>query len=187
MYDGPLDGEDADPISDSFLQQQMDYMYSEESSAVGGNRMENGEDMEQIMRLSLRRREQEFYGDDEAPNEPSKITIIEEGPQEEETEESSNKNQPKQSKIQTKQKSMNEKKLLDKKRRVQELQLKYDRKRTSGDEAAGSRESFEQCLQFYTSKIAEAGEEELGNKEAKEIEEFINEYENAPHITVILH
>ena len=163
MYDGPNDGEDVDPISDSFLQQQMDYMYSEESSAVGGGRMENGEDIEQIMALSLRRREQEFYGDDEAPNEPSKITTIEESAQEEETDASSNKNQPKQSKIQNKQKSMNEKKLLDKKRRVQELQLKYDRKNSLGDEAAGSRESFEQCLQFYASRIAESGDEDLGD------------------------
>lgn len=165
----------------------MDYMYSEESSAVGGARMENGEDIEQIMRQSLRRREQEFYGDDEAPNEPGKIAIIEEGPQEEETDESSNKNQPKQSKIQNKQKSINEKKLLDKKRRVQELQLKHNRKRTNGDEAAGSRESFEQCLQFYTSKISEAGDEDLSNVLLEEIEEFINEYQNAPQITVVLH
>ena len=66
-------------------------MYSEDSSVIGGDRVENAEDIEQMMRASLRRREEEFYGD-ERPKENKKFVNIEDGVQDEATEDSSNKN-----------------------------------------------------------------------------------------------
>ena len=43
---------------DSYLQSQFDFMYSEDTET-------NDEKEEEIMRLSIKKREQEFYGDDE--------------------------------------------------------------------------------------------------------------------------
>jgi hypothetical protein len=41
----------------------------------------------------------------------------------------------------------------------------------------GGQEEFDQCFSFFTQKANQA--EELGDKEAQEIEQFIGNYENS--------
>jgi hypothetical protein len=60
--------------------------------------------------------------------------------------------------------------------RLVELNKKYERNRANGDQIAGSRENFEKCLTFFAEKI---NSEDMGDKEAREVEEFIKAYENS--------
>ena len=75
---------------------------------------------------------------------------------------------------------MAERKLATKKMRLTELNLKYERNRKSGDQIAGSTQNFEKCLQFFAEKVTS---EDMGDQEAREVDQFIKAYENSAQIT----
>ena len=59
------------------------------------------------------------------------------------------------------------------------MQTKFARNRTNGEEAAGSKEDFDECFKFYANKMDQSSEEELGKGEAQEIEALINKFQNS--------
>ena len=64
--------------------------------------------------------------------------------------------------------------------RLTELNLKYERNRKSGDQVAGSTQNFSKCLQFFAEKVTS---EDMGDQEAREVDQFIKAYENSAQIT----
>ena len=70
----------------------------------------------------------------------------------------------------------------EKKYRIQELEAKIKSKMSMGAEVtAGGAEAFEKCCVFFAEKAEQA--DELGDKEAEEIDDFISRYENSAAIT----
>jgi len=58
-------------------------------------------------------------------------------------------------------------------------------KLTMGAEVTpGGEEAFEQCCTFFAEKAEQA--DELGDREAEEIDEFISRYDNSAQITQVL-
>lgn len=69
--------------------------------------------------------------------------------------------------------------------RISELELKLKAKLAMGAEVTpGGKQAFEDCCSFFAAKAEQA--DELGDKEAEEIDEFISRYDNSPQITQVL-
>ena len=58
--------------------------------------------------------------------------------------------------------------------------MKYERNKKNGDAAAGSPADFQQCLDFFAQKVTS---EDLGDVQAREVDQFINKYANSAEIT----
>ena len=129
-------------------------MYSEDTEAEG----------EEMLRKSMREREKEFYGED-VEDQATEQTLDTDGPEEEKKE------------LSSKQRALMEKKLSEKRRRVGDLEKKIFRNRDQGNQAAGSSEKFQECLQFFAQKVDRC--EELGDQEATEIQSFVQAYANS--------
>lgn len=137
-----------DGPQDSYLQSQFDFMYSEDTETEG----------EEELRKSMKEREKEFYGED-VEDQSTEQTLDTDGPEEERKE------------ISSKQRALIEKKINEKKRRLQELGAKLGRNREQGNLAAGSEAKFQECLDFFKQKVDSC--EELGDQEAEEVQRFV--------------
>jgi hypothetical protein len=112
------------------------------------------------IRLSVHLREKEFYGED---NEDNDEVVQIEAPSEQFEHLNITVEEDRSSKVKQKQKDLKMKKIKDKKRKLDENMIKFDRLMSQGSTAAGSEDNFIECYKFFTSTVDKC--EELGDKQ----------------------